>query len=83
MVERGVPEGIIEQFRKNLADGKPELNNKVWLDCHGENPGDRENLGPVHYHPGQGFSANYYPYENQVCIQPIRYRPVAYMPICQ
>ena len=39
---------------------------RVWLECHGENPGDRENLGPINYHPGTGFSANFYPYLNQV-----------------
>ena len=39
---------------------------RVWLECHGENPGDVENLGPITYYPGTGFPASYYPYLNQV-----------------
>ena len=35
------------------------------MDCHGENPADRENMGPLVYHPDQGLSKNYYPYMNQ------------------
>ena len=35
------------------------------MDCHGENPADRENMGPLVYHPDQGLSKNYYPYKNQ------------------
>ena len=40
-------------------------NERVWVDCHGENPADRENMGPLVYHPDQGLSKNYYPYMNQ------------------
>lgn len=37
---------------------------KVWLSCEGENPADRENIGPVVYTPSQGFPTYYYPYKN-------------------
>lgn len=37
----------------------------MWVDCHGENPADKENMGPLVYHPDQGLSKNYYPYTNQ------------------
>ena len=40
-------------------------NERVWIDCQGENPADRENLGPVIYHPTNGISKNYFPYRNQ------------------
>lgn len=40
-------------------------NNRVWIDCQGENPADRENIGPLIYHPTNGISKNYFPYENQ------------------
>jgi len=60
-----VPEVIKEEFRKNIADGNEIYNEKVWLECHGENPGDVENLGPITYYPGTGFPASYYPYLNQ------------------
>jgi len=60
-----VPQVIKEEFRKNIADGNEKYNDKVWLECHGENPGDVENLGPISYYPGTGFPASYYPYLNQ------------------
>ena len=37
----------------------------MWVECHGENPADKENIGPLVYHPDQGLSKNYYPYKNQ------------------
>lgn len=37
----------------------------VWVDCHGENPMDQENLGKVNYFPAsRGFPSVYYPYKN-------------------
>jgi sodium/potassium-transporting ATPase subunit beta len=46
-------------------EGKEKYNERVWIDCQGENPADRENLGPVIYHPTNGISKNYFPYRNQ------------------
>ena len=40
-------------------------NEGVWVECHGENPADKEHIGPLVYHPDQGLSKNYYPYTNQ------------------
>ena len=40
-------------------------NNRVWLECDGENPADRENIGGITYYPTNGVSANFYPYLNQ------------------
>lgn len=37
----------------------------VWVSCQGENPADRENLGPIQYMPYQGFPGYYFPYTNQ------------------
>ena len=37
----------------------------MWVECHGENPADKEHMGPLVYHPDQGLSKNYYPYKNQ------------------
>lgn len=59
-----IPDFIRQEFRKNL-ESNPDLNERVWLDCHGENPGDRENLGAINYYPYSGFSANFYPYRNE------------------
>ena len=40
-------------------------NQRVWLECDGENPADREHLGPVTYFPTNGVSRHFYPYLNQ------------------
>lgn len=43
-----------------------ELQRKqIWVSCQGENPVDRENLGPVEMYPGMGFAGYYYPFRNQ------------------
>ena len=44
---------------------EPKQNNRVWLECDGENPADRENIGKMTYYPTNGVSANFYPYLNQ------------------
>merc|ERR1712080_704659 len=64
-MEDDVPDPIREEFRRNVEKNQTALNNKVWIHCQGENPGDRENLGHINYYPGRGFSANFYPYLNQ------------------
>ncbi|CAH2210244.1 jg22124, partial [Pararge aegeria aegeria] len=37
----------------------------VWVSCQGENPADRENIGPIQYLPYRGFPGYYFPYTNQ------------------
>merc|ERR1711988_968325 len=53
-----LPQHLQEEIKKNKEEDKANLNNRVWLDCEGENPADKENLGPVVYHPTRGISAN-------------------------
>ena len=60
-----IPESIVNSFRQNIIDEKPELNNRVWLECDGENPADKENIGEITYYPTNGVSKNFYPYVNQ------------------
>lgn len=38
----------------------------VWVSCDGENPADKEYLGPIIYYPKdiQGFPGYYFPYLN-------------------
>jgi len=62
---KGIPQTIKDAFEKNIADGKPDLNKRVWLECDGENPADKENIGEINYYPDRGVSANYYPYTNK------------------
>jgi len=58
-------QALKDDFEKNEAEGNEALNNRVWFECVGENPADKENLGPITYFPTNGVSANYYPYTNQ------------------
>jgi len=61
-----IPEDIRREFRKNDADNSTKkFNNRVWLECHGENPADIENLGPINYYPYNGFSNNFFPFQNE------------------
>jgi len=60
-----IPPVIRESFLQNIEDGKEHLNEKVWLHCDGENPADKEHIGPITYYPDRGFSADFYPFENQ------------------
>jgi len=59
------PKDLEKKIKKNKEDGNEKLNERVWVECHGENPADLEHMGPLVYHPDQGLSKNYYPYENQ------------------
>lgn len=52
-------------MEENVKNDKDALNNKVWIECKGENPADVENAGELIYYPDQGVSANYFPYRNQ------------------
>ncbi|KAI8427382.1 hypothetical protein MSG28_001938 [Choristoneura fumiferana] len=50
----------------SVASTSPPRLNMVWVSCEGENPADRENIGPIHYLPSRGFPGYYFPYTNQV-----------------
>uniref|UniRef100_A0A0B6YSK9 Sodium/potassium-transporting ATPase subunit beta n=1 Tax=Arion vulgaris TaxID=1028688 RepID=A0A0B6YSK9_9EUPU len=54
---RAVPDAIKQQYTSD----------RIWIDCHGENPADDDNLGlaSVEYFPQQGFPLAYYPYLKQ------------------
>lgn len=52
-----------------IPEGMPEggeLNpGHITITCEGENPGDKENMGPVEFYPPEGLPIQYYPYLNQ------------------
>jgi len=59
----GVPAPLINKV-KTLKN--PTQRKKVWIECHGENPADREAIGDIEYYPKHmGFDAKYFPYMNQ------------------
>lgn len=60
-----IPQSIKEAFKNNIKEGKEELNERVWLECEGENPADKENLGKINYYPTNGVGKSFFPYTNQ------------------
>ncbi|KAH9636192.1 hypothetical protein HF086_007144 [Spodoptera exigua] len=59
-----MPDDLKEHIRNMTAYDKNYLN-MVWVSCQGENPADRENIGPIQYMPYRGFPGYYFPYTNQ------------------
>jgi len=60
------PKALNKTYYDNVQKGKFEDNRKVWIECHGQNPADVENMGEVVYYPEPALSPAFYPYENQV-----------------
>lgn len=50
-----------EELKKRIMHD-PQM---IYVECVGENPGDRDNIGPIKYFPEQGFRHYYYPFTNQ------------------
>ncbi|XP_076331816.1 sodium/potassium-transporting ATPase subunit beta-like [Tachypleus tridentatus] len=53
-----LPEDMPEDLKQNYD---PRF---VYISCAGENPADRENLGPISYYPTQGIPNYYFPFTN-------------------
>jgi len=49
----------------NVTATEEEKNSMIWFSCEGENPADREHIGPLVYYPKPGVPVYHYPYENQ------------------
>lgn len=59
-----LPEDMPEELKKHIKTASNK--DQVWVECHGEYPADRENLGQIKYYPAdRGFPSYYFPYENQ------------------
>lgn len=54
------PPSDMPQFLKDIVNGT-----HVYVSCEGENPADKENIGPVAYHPTPGIENYYFPFTNQ------------------
>ncbi|XP_048487876.1 sodium/potassium-transporting ATPase subunit beta-2 [Plutella xylostella] len=59
-----MPKDLKEHIRNMTAYDKNYLK-MVWVSCQGENPADRESIGPIQYLPYRGFPGYYFPYTNQ------------------
>ncbi|KAF6215463.1 hypothetical protein GE061_010216 [Apolygus lucorum] len=61
-----LPDNMPQDLKDYIRGIKDEKRlNTAWLTCHGEAPGDKENLGPVAMYPERGFPGYYYPFTNQ------------------
>jgi len=59
-----LPEDIPAALKKHIEAQADK--NQVWVECHGQYPADKENLGEIKYYPAaQGFPSYYFPYEKQ------------------
>lgn len=57
------PLDMPESLRQHI--NRMENKNQVWLDCQGEDPADKEAIGPMVYFPKErGFPSQYFPYMN-------------------
>lgn len=56
-----MPQHLKDYIRETKSQSE---RNTIWVSCEGENPADKENLGPIKILPSQGFPGYYYPYEN-------------------
>jgi len=56
----------IFQFIPELIKSKDGvMRDYLQIQCTGEHPADKDNLGPVEYYPKDGFDMKYFPYLNQ------------------
>jgi len=64
--ESAEDKGVSKEMQALIFDNKTaNSEKKIWIDCHGENPADRDNLGPIKYYPEQGYPHYFYPFRNQ------------------
>jgi len=73
---KDVPEALKKMVRQWEETGTPEqkafVGRTVWVHCEGENPADREAIGPIDYYPAPGWPDYYFPYKkNEFYLQPI------------
>jgi len=68
---RGIPNELADKIEKLIAAKDPQMNT-IWVSCEGENPADRENIGPLQYYAPafkngefQGIPAYYFPFMKQ------------------
>lgn len=53
----------LQRYIKEKSKTEPESLKTVWVNCEGEYPADKENIGEIDYFPRRGFAWFYYPFE--------------------
>jgi Sodium / potassium ATPase beta chain len=56
-----MPTDLVEYIKKLPVPQRRQ----IWVSCHGENPHDTENVGPIEYVGTRGFPEFFYPFLNQ------------------
>ncbi|KAJ8680599.1 hypothetical protein QAD02_016386 [Eretmocerus hayati] len=60
-----LPDEMPENLRKYITGiTDPLKRNSIWVSCEGENPADKENVGPIQLYPEYGFPGYYFPFKN-------------------
>ena len=59
-----MPEALKKYINESDMPAKKK-DGMIWFSCEGENPADRENIGPIKYYPEPGVPSYFYPYKNQ------------------
>lgn len=61
-----LPEELPTDLKLSMAKLTGEELNQIWVNCHPENPADKEGLGDIEYFPkSAGFHDKYFPFKNQ------------------
>ncbi|XP_067007708.1 sodium/potassium-transporting ATPase subunit beta-2 [Anabrus simplex] len=61
-----LPEDMPDDLKQHISSLNGTARNNIWVSCHGENPADKENIGPLDYFPkSRGFASYYYPFTNK------------------
>lgn len=58
--DKNIPQIVRDNYPKHSG-----ANQLVYVSCEGENPADKENIGPISYYPQQGIEYKYFPFTNQ------------------
>ncbi|XP_050458136.1 sodium/potassium-transporting ATPase subunit beta-2-like [Cataglyphis hispanica] len=62
---QNLPDEMPDELVQYIRNVDASWLNTVWVSCKGDNPHDRESIGPLNYFPkGHGFPGFYYPYKN-------------------
>ncbi|CAH1991765.1 unnamed protein product [Acanthoscelides obtectus] len=61
-----LPNHMPEHLKNDIREAESKNEHRmVWITCEGENPADKENIGPIHYIPKKGFQPQFFPFRNQ------------------
>ncbi|XKL66737.1 hypothetical protein PGB90_010157 [Kerria lacca] len=64
---KSFPSNMPKELQEKIKDEgskNPKNLNTVWVSCEGENPSDKEHIGPIYYFPRPGFPGYYFPFSN-------------------